>query len=214
MRDHHGDLPPPRDSNGWHAPPQDPPRGRWPASDSYRPGGPEIPDSRTRSPEVPLRYRPPTPPPVDEGRRFNGPLVEHPVAGLVHPDRARRLGPPPEDDRTRAEHRHHRGISSPTLGPPRGRSPPPSQNGHRPDMKRGGSLLERLTLHDGTPHGNGGSSLRDRVDGAPPRDHDEVAGGTTETMEVDGEQGDDGQRNGGRGPARRRVGKPRRSRRN
>lgn len=88
------------------------------------------------------------------------------------------------------------------------------QNGHRPGAKRGGSLLDRLTLDDNPPVHDGGSSLRDRV-GFPSQGSSE--GGVSahaESMEVDLEGDDGGKAGGGRGMGRRRSGKPKRTRRN
>lgn len=203
-----------------------------------------MPASRTRSPEVPFRPRPasPPPPPANDVRRYDGPLVEHPVAGKVHPERARLLSVPTPDDNKRSSEPARirrpgrspdrgypdrtrpgdidrdlppRPIDDARLAPPRERSPPPTQNGHRPGAKRGGSLLERLTLDDSVPVHDGGASLRDRV-GIPP--HGSSEGGASahaDSMDVDLEgNGEDGGKSGGRGPGRRRAGKPKRPRRN
>ncbi|KAI0371407.1 hypothetical protein BV20DRAFT_942280 [Pilatotrama ljubarskyi] len=222
---------------------------RWPVNDSYPPGpgAPEIPGPRT-SPEVRLRNRPITPPPAGDGRRYETPLVEHPVAGKVHPERARLLAVdrsvPPEDSGRSGPAGTRRPGRSPERGfrdrvhpddvdrslplrpvddarmpPPRDRSPPPSQNGYRPNIKRGSSLLERLNLNDVAPGPDGGASLRDRVELAPQGSGDGAASAQVEPMEVDAEgngNADDAQRAGGtgRGSARRRTGKSRRPRRN
>ncbi|TBU52068.1 hypothetical protein BD310DRAFT_262193 [Dichomitus squalens] len=98
--------------------------------------------------------------------------------------------------------------------PPRDRSPPPAvaQNGYRPAIKRGTSLLERL--NDPPPHDV--ASLRERVDisaadgGGPSIQH--------QTMDFDGDGarggGDDASSRGpggsGGGPGRRRPMKARR----
>ncbi|KAI0360334.1 hypothetical protein OH77DRAFT_1392502 [Trametes cingulata] len=237
--------PPP---NWTRYPDTDQPR-RWSVNDPYPagPGGPDAPGPRTRSPEVPLRNRPSSPPPAGDGRRYDTPLVEHPVAGKVHPERARLLGgetpvPPEDPGRSSRPAGNRRPGRSPDrsfsdrprpndidrslpprpaddvrMPPPRDRSPPPSQNGHRPGMKRGSSLLERLNLDDIPRAHDGGSSLRDRVELPPHGSSEGTPGAQAEAMEVDAEgNGDDAQKagGGGRGTGRKRNGKPRRPRRN
>ncbi|RPD72526.1 hypothetical protein L226DRAFT_148922 [Lentinus tigrinus ALCF2SS1-7] len=179
--------------------------------------------------EVPRPDRVITPPPHEE---------ERPPAVKVHPDRARLLAvpaPPPQDSapngargRRPGPDRGYAGardfddrVRDPPphpderMGPPRDRSP---QNGFRPNMKRGGSLLERLNIHDSPPR-DSASSLRERVDVVAHVDPVSVAR-TESVMNVDSEgpsgpAGDDGSKgNGGRGPGKRRNGKPRRGRRN
>lgn len=115
-------------------------------------------------------------------------------------DRVRDTQAPPDDSR---------------MGPPRDISP---QNGYRPNVKRGGSLLERLNIHDSPPH-EGASSLRERVEVV----HASVEGDPVDRAEMhvdseglSGPVGDDASRGsgGGRGTGKRRTGKPRRGRRN
>ncbi|KAI0336602.1 hypothetical protein GY45DRAFT_1237818 [Cubamyces sp. BRFM 1775] len=220
-----------RDRNGWE--PHPPPLRRWPA-------GPDEVDrtgSRTRSPEVPLRIRPTTPPPVGDVRRYDEPLVEHPAAGKVHPERARLLtedvSPLSEEFSRHPRGRRHgrspdrafdrgrpfnpdrglppRPIDDTRFAHAREQSPPPMQNGHRPPIGRGSSLLERLNLNDAAPPNEGGSSLRDRVDVGH---GDEGEGSHADAMDVDGDGNGDDAHKAGRGPGRRRTGKPRRGRRN
>ncbi|KAI8971273.1 hypothetical protein BD414DRAFT_223491 [Trametes punicea] len=247
------DVRPPRDEvrplreGDWDARAEPPPPRRWAAGDSYvpSPSAPESMESRTRAPEV--RNRPLTPPPVDAVRRSDEPLVEHPVVGKLHPERARWLSvqaptPPGDADRSSKGNRTRRSGRSPGRGygermqsgdsgrdlPPRSaddtrlpplreRSPIPLQNGHRPDIKRGGSLLDRLSLNDTAPTNDGGSSLRDRV-GLAHESNEEVAiAQVADQMEVDAEGSgytDDGQKGSSRGLGRRRGGKSRRFRRN
>ncbi|KAI0699191.1 hypothetical protein C8T65DRAFT_305514 [Cerioporus squamosus] len=176
-----------------------------------------------------------TPPPPD--RRNEEPP---PVAVKVHPDRARLLSvpaPPPPDSAPKGARGRRpgpdRGIpeardfnervrdppphpDASRMGPPRDLSP---QNGFRPNMKRGGSLLERLNIHDSPPHDNV-SSLRDRVDVVAHAGAEALpARPEPMMMNVDSEgplgpTGDDGSKgNGGRGLGRKRSGKPRRGRR-
>ncbi|KAH9887314.1 hypothetical protein C8Q73DRAFT_657164 [Cubamyces lactineus] len=220
-----------RERNGWE-PEQAPPR-RWPAG----PNDVDRTGPRTRSPEV-LRTRPstPPPPPVGDIRRYDEPLVEHPAAGKVHPERARLLAgevPPSEEFSRHPRGRRHgrspdrafershpfdpdrglppRPVYDTRFAPPREQSPPPLQNGHRPPIGRGSSLLERLTLDDVVSTNEGGSSLRDRVDVGH---GDEGESSHADAMDVDGDGNGDDAHKGGRGPGRRRTGKPRRGRRN
>ncbi|KAJ8468481.1 hypothetical protein ONZ51_g9611 [Trametes cubensis] len=220
-----------RERNGWEP---EPPRRRWQAGSNEF----DRREARTRSPEMPLRIRPSTPPPpVGNVHRYDEPLVEHPVAGKVHPERARLLAgevPPPSEEFSRHSRGRRHGRSpnrafdhgrpfepdrglpprpadATRFGPPREQSPPPMQNGHRPPIGRGGSLLERLTLDDAVPPNEGGSSLRDRVDVGH---GDEGGSSHADVMDVDGDGNGDDAHKGGRGPGRRRTGKPRRGRRN
>ncbi|OJT08283.1 hypothetical protein TRAPUB_822 [Trametes pubescens] len=189
---------------------------------------------RTQSPGEPLCPGSTTPPPVPYGSRFVKPPVEQPVAaGKLHPERARllfrephvpvrSLGPPVRSpdrgyqDSMRRDDRAlpPRPIDDARLAPPRERSPPPPQNGHRPpNAKRGGSLLDRLTLDDDPPAHDGGS-LRDRVAFPAHGGSEGGASAHAESMEVDLEGDDGGKGGGGRGMGRRRSGKPKRTRRN
>lgn len=168
---------------------------------------------------------------------------EEPSAAVkVHPDRARLLSvpTPSQNDSAPKGARGRRGPPGPDRGYPesrdlgeRVRDPPPHpdvsrmgpprdvspQNGFRPNIKRGGSLLERLNIHDSPPH-EGAASLRDRVDVAPPAGAQALPPRPEPMMmNVDSEgpsglAGDDGSKgNGSRGGGRKRSGKPRRGRR-
>ncbi|KAI0634718.1 hypothetical protein C8Q77DRAFT_649004 [Trametes polyzona] len=246
----HSDIRLPRDEKAWEPRAERQEPRRWPANDPYDTGSRGAEASRTRSPEM-LRHRPnspppPPPPPARDARRYDDALVEHPVAGKVHPERARLLGgpvpgdldgapPPPAHPRARARSPDYgypdrarprdlprdlpqRPLDDARLAPPRDRSPPPPQNGHRPGVRRGGSLLERLTLDDSAPPHDGGSSLRDRVDLNSHGSSEGAPSGQVESMEVDFDGGnpDDAGKGGGavRGGGRRRNGKPKRPRRN
>ncbi|KAI0777329.1 hypothetical protein BD413DRAFT_466953 [Trametes elegans] len=240
VRTPRGDVRLPRDGPAWE-PRSEAPR-RWVPDDTYSGPSSREPGPRAHSLERLVRNRPPSPPPPPTVRRYDEPLVEHPVVGKLHPERLRLLdgqvssGPLDDPDRSRNV-RHRRPGRSPERGfydrgrpadidrdlpprpaddvrlpPPRDRSPPP-QNGHRPNMKRGGSLLERLTLD--SPMHDSGSSLRDRVDLNTHGSNDDVLSSEGMDVDLDGNGlGDDGVKGGGRGAARRRGGKPRRFRRN
>ncbi|KAH9849022.1 hypothetical protein C2E23DRAFT_738149 [Lenzites betulinus] len=228
------DAPRPRDGNPWE-PRQDHPARRWPDKDVFAPGpgARDAANSRARSPEAPIRGRSNTPPRSD-ARRYDGPPIEPPVK--VHPERARYLAGQADDadrgfkfapprrqgrspDRAYPDRRDDFGrdlpprpIDDTRLPPPRERSPPPAFNGHRPITKRGGSLLERLTLDDGAPLHESGSSLRDRVDS---HDSSEGASAPADAMDLDAEGNGslDDSGKGGRGGGRRRGGKPKGRRR-
>ncbi|KAI0674650.1 hypothetical protein C8Q78DRAFT_609124 [Trametes maxima] len=211
------------------------------------PGGSENAGPRTRSPEIPLRRRasPPPPPAVTEGRRYDDQAIERPGTNKVHPSRAplveevpthEAFGRAPRPNRPRYPDRSPeqgyadrmrrgdidrdlppRPAEDAYLAPPRDRSPSSSQNDLRPNMRRGGSLLERLSLDDDVARHDGGSSLRERVDIASHGNNDEAAFAHADSMDVDADGNpllDDPFKGGGRGQGRRRGGKPKRGRRN
>ncbi|KAI0824904.1 hypothetical protein BC628DRAFT_1321328 [Trametes gibbosa] len=232
------DLPRSRDGNPWDTI-QDHPSRRWPDKDVFPlgSGARDTANSRARSPEASLRGRPDMHLPRNDMRRYDGPPTEPPVVMKVHPERARFLAAQSSDDADRSfkfvpprrqgrspdraypERQDDLGRDLPPrpvddarLHPPRERSPPPAFNGHRPIAKRGGSLLERLTLDDGAPLRDSGVSLRDRVD---PHESSEGTSAHVDLMDIDpdGNGNFDDNGKGGRGMGRRRGTKPRGRRR-
>ena len=127
--------------------------------------------------------------------------------------RARNLPPKPDDNRMSTS------MSVDMGPPPRERSPlpPPASalqngNGHRPYMKRGTSLLERLNVHEHEDIGTS-SSLRDRVEAS---DGSSSRLDSPMMMDVDSGFGDDGKGRGSggqrrRGPTKQRRGAGRRN---
>ena len=118
-------------------------------------------------------------------------------------NRVRNLPLKPDDGRVSG------GLGPSMSLPPRERSPPPppvaqNANGHRPNVKRGTSLLERLNIHDQEEMA---SSLRDRVEVA---EGSSSRSDSTMMMDVDSGFGDDAKGRGGpqrrRGPAKQRRG--------
>ncbi|KAI0646651.1 hypothetical protein C8Q79DRAFT_1010241 [Trametes meyenii] len=238
------DIRPPREGNAWESHAEPGSQRWWPGNrDRYTAssGAPENPGPRTRSPEVPLRRRsPPPPPPATEGRRYNDQATDRLMASKVHPSRHPHVsavpthedfgrGPrpryanrPPEQGYV-DQPRHGeidrdlppRTMDDAYLAPPRDRSPSSSQN-ERPNMRRGGSLLERLSLDDDVPRHDGGSSLRDRVDIASHGSTDEATFAHADPMDVDADGNPllDDLKGGVRGQGKRRGWKPRRGRRN
>ncbi|KAI0747162.1 hypothetical protein C8Q80DRAFT_825116 [Daedaleopsis nitida] len=237
------ELPPRRDE---HAARQrsSPPRGnfkdRWGSNQGDESYGRLSSSASAPAMNFPRHDRPRTPPlPGDRRQEELAPVKVHPdrvrllsAPTPVPPDVSERGGRPARDNRRPPERPREyeggRGRDLPRdlppkpqdarMGPPRDRSPP-SQNGYRPGLKRGGSLLDRLTLHD-TPPPEGVSSLRDRVDIVPQVSIESVDSLRSESMmDMDNDDslgGDDGSRGsgGGRGMGKRRHAKPRRGRRN